>query len=609
MVNAIEGAAAILFLILNPSKGGNVMWGYSATRLAMIALALFVLGTLTFLLYWSREHENEILDRLKLSKSLVLSLAIIVILLLAGMGIIALQGNWLRFGNIGSYIGRGLPLVFWFALMAWQLQIWMILNGISTKWDMETFVSFTLTAGVIVFVLMDAILRENGINPSEFNRFSQVKLAPNMPGIFLLVIASFVLGIAGQNPDKKYFLLVGRAITVFIVAWLIFQFTGFVGKWYLRQPAEAYFPYLADSFLHGKLYLSDPAITMELTQKDNHWYVPYPPLNALLMMPMVALWGADHVNSSNYSILFAALGVSLVFLILEKFSEHGWTQLNTSANIWLTALFGLSTPFWQIAISGEVWYINQVVTVVFVALGTLLALYEASPLLIGLTLGLAILARPPILLSWISLFGIFWQIQRDKNNRVPFNVWFRWSFYTAIPIVIIGLGFLWYNYARFGAPFDFGYAAMNIGEPARTDIRTYGQFNVRYLSRNLEVMFLRLPHWESLCRFFTADTEGMNMFVTTPALIYVFGSFKRKEWIAGAWVSSILLILPLMLYFTTGIFQFGYRYILDLFIPLLTLIAVSVGKDKLPLHMKIMILAGVLVNYWGIWWFYRHWCR
>jgi hypothetical protein len=238
-----------------------------------------------------------------------------------------------------------------------------------------------------------------------------------------------------------------------------------------------------------------------------------------------------------------------------------------------------------------------------------LVLYEASPVLIGFSLGLAMLARPTILLSWIFLLGIFWQIQKDKNGRISFRDWFGWSISTAIPILIIGLGFLWYNYSRFGSPLDFGYAAMNIGEPARTDIRTYGQFNLRYLSRNLEVMFLRLPHWESLCGFYTADTEGMSMFVTTPALIYILGSFKRREWIAGAWVSSILLITPLMLYFTTGIFQFGYRYILDLFIPLLTLIAVSVGKDKLPLHMKILILAGVVVNYWGVWWFYRHWCR
>jgi hypothetical protein len=272
-------------------------------------------------------------------------------------------------------------------------------------------------------------------------------------------------------------------------------------------------------------------------------------------------------------------------------------------------LFGLSTPFWQIAISGEVWYINQVVTVAFVAMATLLVLLEAPPLLVGLSLGLALLARPPILVSWIFLLGLFWQIQSGRDGRPPFDKWFKWSLLTAIPIALIGFAFLWYNHTRFGSIFEFGYTAMNIGEPARSDIRTYGQFNFRYLSRNLDVMFLRLPHPKPACGFFTADTEGMSLFVATPAFIYLLGAFKRKAWVVAAWTTSILLFIPLALYFTTGIFQFGYRYVLDMIIPLIALLAVSMSREKLPLHVKVVVLAGILVNYWGVWWFYRHWCR
>ena len=325
-------------------------------------------------------------------------------------------------------------------------------------------------------------------------KFAQLKLISNLPGIFLLVIVAFALGKLGQRPDRKYFILAARALSIFIVAWFIYQFTGFIGRWFLRRQSRLISHILQMRFCMASCILSTRLAYVELTPNNGNWYVPYPPLNAVLMMPMVALWGAENVNSSNFSIFFAALSVSLVFAILEKLSERGWTKLKTSANLWLTVLFGFSTPLWQIAISGEVWYINQVVTIAFVALATLLVLLEASPLLVGLAIGLALLARPPILLSWIFLLGIFWQIQSDRDGRVPFAKWFKWSFLTAIPIILIGLAFLWYNYSRFGSLFDFGYAAMNIGEPARTDIRTYGQFNLRYLSRNLDVMFLRLPH-------------------------------------------------------------------------------------------------------------------
>jgi hypothetical protein len=609
LMTALEGAATILFLLLSPSKEQGILWGYSAVRLALTALALLGLCLVLAFIPWGMRNEQKIIDGLISSSRLISGAAMVVLIVLIALIVIAARGDWIHLGNIGSYITRGAPLLAWFALTIVQLQSWLMLQGIASKWDVESLVSFLLATSAIVFILFDIVLRGNGINLVEFRKFAQMKLISNLPWVFLLVIVAFVLGKLGGRPDRKHFILAARALSIFIVAWFIYQFTGFIGRWFLRSPEQAYFPYLADAFLHGKLYLINPISYVELTPHNGNWYVPYPPLNAVLMMPMVALLGAENVNSSSFSIFFAALSVSLVFAILEKLSERGWTKLKASANLWLTALFGLSTPLWQIAISGEVWYINQVVTIAFVALATLLVLLEASPLLVGLSLGLALLARPPILLSWVFLLGIFWQIQSDRHGGVPFVKWFKWSLLTAIPIILIGLTFLWYNYSRFGSLFDFGYAAMNIGEPARTDIRTYGQFNLRYLSRNLEVMFLRLPHPKPSCGFFTADTEGMSLFVVTPAFIYLLGAFKRKAWVVAAWVTSILLFIPLALYFTTGIFQFGYRYILDMIIPLIALLAVSFQKEKLALHVKVMILAGVLVNYWGVWWFYRHWCR
>ncbi|MCJ7435504.1 MAG: hypothetical protein MUO77_18635, partial [Anaerolineales bacterium] len=609
LITALEGAATILFLLLSPSKEQGILWGYSATRLGMAALTFLGLCLNLALIPWGLKNEQKIINRLIASSKMISSAAMIMLVIFIALIVIVVRDDWNHLGNIGSYIARGAPLLVWFALLIVQLQVWMMLQGIASKWEIELLASFLLVTSVIVFIFFDIVLRGNGINLVEFRKFAQVKLTPNLPWVFLFIIIAFAFGELGQRSDRKYFILAARALSIFIAAWFIYQFTGFIGRWFFRAPEQAYFPYLADAFLHGKLYLINPLSYMELTPNNGNWYVPYPPLNAVLMMPMVALWGAENVNSSNFSIFFAALSVSLVFAILEKLSERGWTKLNASTNLWLTVLFGLSTPLWQIAISGEVWYINQVITIAFVALATLLVLLEASPILVGFTIGLAMLARPPILLSWIFLLGIFWQIQNDRDGQVPFAKWFKWSFLTAIPVLLIGFIFLWYNYSRFGSLFDFGYAAMNIGEPARTDIRTYGQFNLRYLSRNLDVMFLRLPHPKPTCGFFTADTEGMSLFVATPAFIYLLGAFKRKAWVSAAWISSILLFIPLALYFTTGIFQFGYRYVLDMIIPLVTLLAVSVRKEKLALHMKAIILAGVLVNYWGVWWFYRHWCR
>ena len=53
----------------------------------------------------------------------------------------------------------------------------------------------------------------------------------------------------------------------------------------METSAASYFNLLADAFLHGRLYLIDPPATIDLTLHNGQWYVPFPPLPALLMLP------------------------------------------------------------------------------------------------------------------------------------------------------------------------------------------------------------------------------------------------------------------------------------------------------------------------------------
>jgi hypothetical protein len=513
-----------------------------------------------------------------------------------------ITGYWDRLGNIGSFIERGFPLVLWLGVLVFQVEIWLTKVYGFPNSDPIDFVSWILISSVIIFISLDIIWRGHGVGFDDLDMFVKMKLFPSLWWIVLIFAAGLLLFRKGSK-------LPAQMIFIFIAMWFVYQFTGFIARWYVRIPEQAYFPYLAESFLHGKLYLENPISYVELTPNNGHWYVPYPPLAAILMLPMVSLWGAENVNSSNFSIFFAALSVSLVFAILESISRRGWSRLGTRGNIWLAGLLAVSTPLWQIAISGEVWYINQVLTLAFVAASILLVVLDAPPVLAGIFLGLAMLARPTIALMGLFLFSVYWQIHQDERGRIKFLDWLKWGVLAVLPVLFFGMAFLWYNHARFGSFFDFGYVNMNIGEPGRTDIQTYGQFNTHFISRNIKLMFFGLPYKDNECNFLTTKIDGMSMFVTTPALLYIFGSFRKKTWVVGAWLTSIAMLVPLVLYFATGIFQFGYRYVLDFFIPLLMLIASTMPREKLPLHVRIMILAGVLINYWGVWWFYRHWCR
>ncbi len=163
---------------------------------------------------------------------------------------------------------------------------------------------------------------------------------------------------------------------------------------------------------------------------------------------------------------------------------------------------------------------------------------------------------------------------------------------------------LWYNHARFNNPFDFGYLQQNIKDELLADLRMYGQFDLHYVPHNLWVMLLAGPAWDAAEYRMIPTIDGMSIFHTTPALVYVFNAVHRSIVVLGAWVAWGLLLIPLLTYYNTGWWQFGYRFSLDFMTPALVLLAFSAGS-RVGWRMQLLILIGVLMNAWGVWWYFN----
>src|SRR5262249_5656786 len=104
-------------------------------------------------------------------------------------------------------------------------------------------------------------------------------------------------------------------LVVFVCALFTYAASAYVvGR--TRTPAGAQFDQLAESFLHGHLYLPTPRSTADLTEYLGHWYVAFPPLPAILLMPWVAIAGIKHTNTVMFIIGVGATNVMLVFLLL-----------------------------------------------------------------------------------------------------------------------------------------------------------------------------------------------------------------------------------------------------------------------------------------------------
>jgi hypothetical protein len=405
------------------------------------------------------------------------------------------------------------------------------------------------------------------------------------------------------TPEKKK-----KAIQFTLLCTLIFAITYLIYFQYGRLLGRTfttltYWDVLAKSLLHGKLYLIDTATTFDLSSYMGHWYVPKPPLPALLMLPVVFLTGG--VDPILFSIFFSAINCVLIFVLLDQASHLGWIKISRGGIIWLVLLFAFGTPHWWVGMDGRVWFVSQIVAVTFIALAVLCALKSWSPWLAGACLGAAIISRPTVVMIWPFLFAIVLQLTKDKGEKYAVRPLAGWAIKSLVPIGLAVAGLLVYNYLCFHNFLDFGYATLNSSPRVVQDVQTYGMFNGHFIPLNLYVMFLTPPTVVSEIPYLLPSVEGMSMLLTTPAFVYLFHRYEKQWWVVGAWTSVILSVGILAFYSNTGAYQFGYRYILDFIVPLILLLATTI-QEKTSRLFIILVMISILINQYGAWWFIRY---
>jgi hypothetical protein len=398
-----------------------------------------------------------------------------------------------------------------------------------------------------------------------------------------------------------------RAVVVLLAVLLAYGGTAVIVG-HTSSPDSAFFDQLADAFLHGRLYLENPPITGDLTLHEGHWYVPFPPLGAALLLPWVALFGVAHTSTVFFSIVWGSLSVAILSRILDGLASRGWIRLDVGGRCWLLLLFALGCVHWQATTAGSVWFLSHTCTVLFIALAVWAAIARRSPWWSGAALAIAMWGRPHVVLTWPLLLGIAAQHLRDAGFADRRSL-IGWAWRSVVPLAISVVGLASYNYARFGDPLDFGYKTQNVSGIARENL-AIGQFHPHHVLRNLYVMLLGPPRWYEPDKLPAPkgwhlpipDSRGMSIFLTTPALFYLVRARRRELFVYAAWLSVGLLLIPLLLYYTTGWRTFGYRFSLDFMIPVMVLLAVAAGR-RVTWPMRGLILVGVLINAWGaIWW-------
>jgi hypothetical protein len=405
-----------------------------------------------------------------------------------------------------------------------------------------------------------------------------------------------------------------------------------------KHSAYNHYVYLADSWLHGKLDLgrkkppnendwaridtlhledgrtvrgvflkggvADHFRTLKgevltvpeetIAKREHTYYVSFPPLPSVLMLPFVAVFGLAF-NDVIFTVVLAAFNPLLAYLLLRRLRP--WSERGEVDNLWLTGMFAFGTVAFYASVLGEVWYTAHVVGLLLTWAYLFFALEARHPVLAGAAIGLGFVTRTPLLFAFpLLLFELV-------RCRPTWRARLRGAIAFAAPVAAIGLAMAAMNLARFESPFEFGHTYLNVRWAER--IQRWGLFNYHFLGRNLACAFALLPRIYAKAPFVKVSWHGMSLLLTTPALLYLLWPRTKGPLHRALWATVAAVAIPSFLYQNSGWIQFGYRFSLD-YTPMLIALW-ALGGRRLTFAARALILFGVVVNLFGALTFGRAW--
>lgn len=353
--------------------------------------------------------------------------------------------------------------------------------------------------------------------------------------------------------------------------------------------------------LAGDTMVIDPETDIAKGCGDKAWrkcdeiryYISFPPFPAVVMVPFVAIWGY-FTNDVLITILIAGINAVLIFLMLQQLVRRGYAARTTREQLWFVALFAFGTVTYFSSIRGEVWFTALVIGLSLNIAYLMAALDARHPVLAGVFLALGFATRTPILFA-----GMFFATQLfipASGDHYSWGTRLKKVVLFALPCLVVGVGLMIYNEARFERFGEFGHSYL--AEGTRDSIRRHGLFSFWFLNRNLSAMFTNMPVFTATAPYIHITRHGLGLLATTPVFFLLFRPKPGNRRLIVALVATIVAtVVPALLYQNTGWAQFGYRFSLDWTPFMIALLAI----DSRPITKKYvgLILFSILVNLFG----------
>ncbi len=346
--------------------------------------------------------------------------------------------------------------------------------------------------------------------------------------------------------SRKTYLLAGLLASLIIIFYIWLASTGL---WTTFPHSTNYYDWLATSFQHGSLSLEiKPApallalpnpynpvaragidIPGDVTLYHGKYYLYFGPAPALILTVVKQI--IPGVIGDSYLVFAFVVGIFILqlFLALEIWNQFfhdfpGWTILIGIILIGLEApvLMLIASPdFHQVAIAGGQFFFNSGLFLTFSAFHE-----KSSPArnlaLAGISWVAAIGSRSTLIPStgFMILMTILWTVKKSPSPK-PGSTARHSILALGIPLVLGAAGLAWYNWARFGSPFEFGFQY----QLTWNYIWKFRQilFSPAYILQNLYNYYLTPFHTSHLFPFFMVSngkSASVFAFINLPSLYF-----------------------------------------------------------------------------------------
>ncbi len=312
----------------------------------------------------------------------------------------------------------------------------------------------------------------------------------------------------------------------------------------------------ADSWLKGRLDV-DYYSYLELAIFNNTYYVSFPPFPSVIMFPFVAILGLGNVPNNLIMFVVATMTVILAYRILRKFETSEMNSLLISFSM------VAGSSILALSLNGGVWFVAQLFNLFLCTLAVKFLL-EGKKARTYFCLALAVGCRPFAAVYLIASFLYF----LIKDRKFGFVKAVSKNLLPLIPMIIVALVYMGYNYARFGNPLEFGHNYLP--EFTEGGEGNYGQFSFNYLWPNLKETFLPRIYFDGNLNI-KFMMPFMFLIANPLTLVWVIDGIKKlikckkiNLYRLLFFIAIVANIFLICLHKTLGGWQFGARYLCDL---------------------------------------------